>query len=93
MLNSSKKKIKILENIKERVENKTNIIILLCRSMVCPHLEYWVQLWSSPPQNRVELEKVQRRATKMIKDIELTYKEQLSKLGFFHLEKEMMKGK
>lgn len=61
--------------------------------MVCPHLEYWVQLWSSPPQNRVELEKVQRRATKMIKDTELTYKEQLSKLGLFHLEKETMKGK
>lgn len=40
--------------------------------MVCPHLEYWVQLGSSPPQKGyVELEKVQRRATKMIIDTEL----------------------
>jgi len=50
MLNSSQKKIKILENIRKIIENKTKIIILLCRSTVCPHLEYRVQLWSSPPQ-------------------------------------------
>lgn len=83
-----KNKIKILENIRKISENKTKIIILLCRSMVCPHLEYCVQFGSSPPQKGYG--RTGKGSEKGNKDNHryrtYTYKEQLSKLGLLHLE-------
>ena len=51
-----------------RYKNK-ELILPLYKSLVRPHLENAVQLWSQNlRRDRDEIEKIQRRATKMIPD-------------------------
>ncbi|CAM5171781.1 unnamed protein product [Natator depressus] len=85
-----KKAIRTLGIIKKGIDNKTeNIILPLYKSMVPPHLEYCIQIRSPHLKKDIlELEKVQKRATKMIRGMEwLPYEERLIKLGLFSLEK------
>ncbi|CAM5134922.1 unnamed protein product [Natator depressus] len=89
-----KKVNRMLGIIKKGIDNKTeNIILPLYKSMVRPHLEYCVQMWLPHLKKDIlELEKVQKRATKMIRGIEqLPYEERLIKLGRLSLEKRRLR--
>lgn len=58
------------------------------------HLDYWVQVWCPQRKKDTELlKKFQRRATKLIKELEhFPYDHGLRKLGQFSLEKRRLCG-
>lgn len=62
--------------------------------LVTPHLEYYVQFWlTQHKKDSEELEEVQRRVTKIVKDLEAKpYKGQLEKLGLLSLQNRRLWG-
>ena len=92
---AAKKANRALGMIKRNFTYRTrNIILKLYKSLVRPHLDYCMQVWSPYlAKDKQLLEKVQARATKLITNLkDLPYEERIANLNLTTLEDRRRRG-
>ena len=86
---------KVLGMVRRQFKNldKTSFLILY-KGFIRPHLEYAIQSWSPYLRKDIDhLERVQRRATKLVKGLtSLSYEKRLQDLQLTSLEKRRLRG-
>ena len=82
--NPGRRRVTRLVTYKEK-----SLIVPLYKAIVRPHLEYCIQAWSPYLRKDIDmLEKIQRRATKLIPGLrDLRYEERLKECGLTTLER------
>jgi hypothetical protein len=92
---AAKKGNRAVGQIQRTITNRSkDIIVPLYKSLVRPQLEYCIQAWSPYLKKDIAaLEKVQRRATRMIPELSgLSYDERLKECGLTSLEERRVRG-
>lgn len=92
---SAKKAQSVLGMVKRhfKVVDKEDFKVIY-NTYIRPHLEYCIQAWSPHLVKDIDcLERIQRRATKMVKGLKkMTYEERLKTLGIHTLQKRRLRG-
>ena len=88
------KVIQILGLIRRNITYKENLIIPRYKAIVTPHLEYCIQAWRPYRKKDTDtLERIQRRATKMIPELrDFSYEERLKECDLTTLETRRLRG-